>query len=94
MIGRDWPSTAQTMIGLARMRNLRVLAERVVKEGIPGDMLEAGVWRGGACILMRGILTVYGVTDRTIWVAELVCWSAGGRSRDLSCRCRRSARHF
>jgi Macrocin-O-methyltransferase (TylF) len=70
MIGRDWPSTAQTMIGLARMRNLRVLAERVVQEGIPGDMLEAGVWRGGACILMRGILAAHGITDRTVWVAD------------------------
>jgi hypothetical protein len=70
MIGRDWPSSAQTMIGLARMRNLRVLAERVVQEGIPGDMLEAGVWRGGACILMRAILAAYGVTDRTVWVAD------------------------
>jgi Macrocin-O-methyltransferase (TylF) len=70
MIGRDWPSTAPTMIGLARMRNLRVLAERVVKEGIPGDMLEAGVWRGGACILMRGILAAHGITDRTVWVAD------------------------
>ena len=70
MIGRDWPNTAQTMIGLARMRNLRVLAERVVQEGIPGDMLEAGVWRGGACILMRGILAAHGITDRTVWVAN------------------------
>jgi hypothetical protein len=70
MIGRDWPSTAQTMIGLARMRNLRVLAERVVQEDIPGDMLEAGVWRGGACILMRAVLQAYGITDRTVWVAD------------------------
>jgi hypothetical protein len=70
LIGRDWPSAAQTMIGLARMRNLRVLAERVVMEGIPGDMLEAGVWRGGACILLRGILAAHGITDRTVWVAD------------------------
>jgi Macrocin-O-methyltransferase (TylF) len=70
MIGRDWPNTAQTMIGLVRMRSLRVLTERVVQEGIPGDMLEAGVWRGGACILMRGVLAAYGITDRTVWVAD------------------------
>jgi hypothetical protein len=70
LIGRDWPSTAQTMIGLARLRNLRVLAERVVRDGIPGDMLEAGVWRGGACILMRGVLAAHGIADRTVWVAD------------------------
>jgi hypothetical protein len=70
LIGRDWPSTAQTMIGLARMRNLRVLAEQVIQDGIPGDMLEAGVWRGGACILMRGVLAAHGVTNRLVWVAD------------------------
>ena len=70
MLGRDWPGTAPTMIGGARMRNIRVLAERVLDAGIPGDFLEAGVWRGGACILMRGILAAYGVQDRTVWVAD------------------------
>jgi hypothetical protein len=69
-IGRDWPSAAQTMIGAARLRNLRVLVEQALYEGIPGDMLEAGVWRGGACILMRGVLAAHGVSDRTIWVAD------------------------
>jgi len=70
MIGRDWPSSAATMIGLARLRNLRVLTERVVEEGIAGDLLEAGVWRGGACILMRGVLAAYGIADRTVWAAD------------------------
>jgi Macrocin-O-methyltransferase (TylF) len=39
-------------------------------EGIPGDLLEAGVWRGGACIYMRGILKACGVADRRVWVAD------------------------
>jgi O-methyltransferase len=33
-------------------------------------LLEAGVWRGGACIMMRGVLAAYGITDRTVWVAD------------------------
>lgn len=70
MVGRDWPGTAPTMIGLARLRNLRVLTERVIEEGIAGDLLEAGVWRGGACILMRGVLAAYGIADRTVWGAD------------------------
>jgi Macrocin-O-methyltransferase (TylF) len=69
-VGRDSPCAAQTIIGLARMRNLRVLAERVIREGIPGDFLEAGTWRGGACILMRGVLAAHGICDRTVWVAD------------------------
>ena len=68
--GRDWPATALTMIGAARMRNVRALAQQIIGDEIPGDMLEAGVWRGGACIYMRGILAAHGVTDRKVWVAD------------------------
>ena len=70
LIGRDWPATAQTMIGLARMRNIRTLTEQVLADRVPGDLLEAGVWRGGACIYMRGILAAHGVDSRSVWVAD------------------------
>ena len=68
--GSDWPKSALTMIGTARMRNLRRLVETVLVEGIAGDLLEAGAWRGGACVYMRGILAAYGEKDRTVWVAD------------------------
>jgi O-methyltransferase len=68
--GRDWPGTATTMIGLARLNNLQQCAERVLRDGVPGDFIETGVWRGGACIFMRAILKAHGVTDRSIWVAD------------------------
>jgi O-methyltransferase len=70
LYGRDWPKTALTMIGTARMRNLRRLVETVLGEGVEGDFLEAGVWRGGACIYMRGILAAQGVRHRKVWVAD------------------------
>ncbi len=60
--GWDWPSRAHTMIGRVRMANIRSLAEQVLREEIPGDFIETGVWRGGACILMRGVLEAFGVT--------------------------------
>jgi Macrocin-O-methyltransferase (TylF) len=69
-VGRDWPSMAHTMIGVKRLANLRTLAESVIRNRIPGDLIETGVWRGGACILMRAILNAYGVTDRRVWVAD------------------------
>jgi Macrocin-O-methyltransferase (TylF) len=69
-IGHDWPSRAHTMIGTARMRNLRMLAESLIEDKIAGDFLEAGVWRGGACIYMRGILAAHNVTDRRVLVAD------------------------
>ena len=36
----------------------------------PGDLIETGVWRGGATIFMRAILKARGVTDRLVWVAD------------------------
>ena len=69
-LGRDWPKFAFTMIGKARMRNLREMTETILSDGVPGDLLEAGVWRGGACIYMRGILKARGITDRAVWVAD------------------------
>ena len=70
LIGRDWPRSAMTMIGTVRMRNIRSVLEDVLTAGVPGDVIETGVWRGGACIYMRGILAAHGVTDRTVWVAD------------------------
>ena len=70
LLGRDWPSHAHTMIGLTRLRHLRSLIMQVLAEDIPGDFIETGVWRGGACIYMRALLAVYGVADRRVWVAD------------------------
>ena len=68
--GLDWPSTALTMIGRRRLRNLRELIEQALGEGVPGDVLEAGVWRGGACILARAVLDVRGGLERRVFVAD------------------------
>ena len=68
--GRDWPKLAHTMIGLKRLNNLQSCVEEVLERGIPGDLIETGVWRGGASIFMRALLKVYGVTDRRIWAAD------------------------
>jgi hypothetical protein len=69
-VGRDWPSQAHTMIGVKRLSNLRTLVERVIDRTIPGDLIETGVWRGGACIMMRAVLHAYGIRDRRVWVAD------------------------
>lgn len=72
-LGRDWPSQAHSMIGNARMTNLRSIAEFVIERGIPGDFIETGIWRGGACIMLRAVLKAYGVTDRKVWAADSFC---------------------
>src|SRR5689334_15192355 len=54
--GRDVPRYGQTMVGLKRLENVRHCVEQVLADGVPGDLLEAGVWRGGVAIFMRGLL--------------------------------------
>ena len=68
--GTDWPKLAHTMIGIKRLDNLHLCVEEVIKNNIPGDFIETGVWRGGATIFMRAMLKAYGITDRKVWVAD------------------------
>jgi hypothetical protein len=68
--GQFHPSYAHTMIGLKRLRNLQFCVETALNDNVPGDFIEAGVWRGGACILMRAILAARGVTDRRVFLAD------------------------
>lgn len=69
-VGRFWPGLADTMIGMKRLDNLQDCVESVLREGVVGDFIEAGAWRGGACIFMRAILAVRQVTDRRVFVAD------------------------
>lgn len=68
--GRGYSRGAHTMIGLKRLENLQYCIETVLAESVPGDLIETGVWRGGATIFMRGVLKAYDCTDRTVWVAD------------------------
>ncbi|MCG7609079.1 macrocin O-methyltransferase [Mycolicibacterium sp. (ex Dasyatis americana)] len=69
-LGIDWPAEAETMIGMQRLTSLQHCVETVLAEDIPGDLIECGVWRGGACILMRAVLAAYGDETRSVWVAD------------------------
>lgn len=54
--GLDWPATAETMIGVKRLDNIRFCIESILRDKVPGDFVETGVWRGGATIFMRACL--------------------------------------
>jgi O-methyltransferase len=60
----------ETMISGERLDNLQECVEQVISDAVPGDLIETGVWRGGATILMRAVLAAHGITDRTVWVAD------------------------
>ncbi|HWY90136.1 MAG TPA: TylF/MycF/NovP-related O-methyltransferase [Solirubrobacteraceae bacterium] len=68
--GRDWPQNGETMIGDARLDNIQWCVTSVLEDDVPGDLIEAGVWRGGAAILMRAVLAANGVSDRDVWLAD------------------------
>lgn len=68
--GLDWPQHAFSMIGQARMRNIRTLAEKVIADGIKGDFVETGVWRGGASMMAKAVITAYGDGRRKVYLAD------------------------
>nr|MDQ3625461.1 TylF/MycF family methyltransferase [Verrucomicrobiota bacterium] len=70
-LGEDWPLKAHTMIGMKRLDNIQACACDVIRNSVPGDFIETGVWRGGASIFMEGILKAYDETaKRRLWVAD------------------------
>ena len=69
-VGRDWPPHAETMVGTARLANVRECTLRALADGVPGDLVETGVWRGGTSIFLRGILAAAGDTERRVWVCD------------------------
>jgi hypothetical protein len=61
---------SHTMIGQRRLDNLDYCAAEVMRDGIEGDFLEAGVLQGGASIFLRGLQVAYGEPHRRMWVAD------------------------
>jgi len=70
IFGTFWPKRAHTMIGLMRLENLQFCVEDIIKNNVKGDLIETGVWRGGATIFMRIILKKYEILDKIVHVAD------------------------
>ena len=68
--GFDWPLQGLTMVGLKRLDDLQECVESVVDQGVVGDLIEAGCWRGGASIFARATLDSLGDDGRTVYVAD------------------------
>lgn len=61
---------AETMIGLRQLDQMQEAIKDVVARDVQGDLLEAGVWRGGMTIFMRAVLRTLEGNRRRIWVAD------------------------
>ncbi len=66
----DLPPWPLTMIGSRRLDNVEQCMRSVLEEGVPGDFIETGVWKGGTTIFMRGVLRAYGIADRRVYVTD------------------------
>jgi O-methyltransferase len=64
--GLDWPQQALNMIGSIRLRSLPERWELVLRDSVPGDFVETGIWRGGACTMIAAVLAVYGEKERKV----------------------------
>ncbi len=63
-------SPAVSMLPRVRLDHLQRCVTEILGDGVPGDLIETGAWRGGATIFMRAMLKVNGVSDRLVWVAD------------------------
>lgn len=64
------PPLGYTMIGRKRLDHLEWCVTTALDEGVAGDLMECGVWRGGACLMMKAILDMRGDQDRRVWLAD------------------------
>lgn len=61
---------AITMLPEVRLDNLQTCIEDVISNNIPGDVIEAGVWRGGTVIFMKAVLKARNAEHKRVWVAD------------------------
>lgn len=57
-------TTALTLIGPRLLDEFRYMIEQAHLNGVPGDVVETGVWRGGACIWAAAVLEELGSHQR------------------------------
>jgi O-methyltransferase len=66
----DRQAVPMTLLSLDQLNLLERSILDIQTRGIAGDIIEAGVWRGGAVIFMAAVLNAYGFSDRQIIAAD------------------------
>lgn len=72
-----------SMTSAERLWSLLNAIRYVVAEGIPGDIVECGVWRGGSMMAATRELLALGVTDRRIWLYDTYAGMTAPTSADV-----------
>src|ERR1035438_10305050 len=58
------------MVGTRQLDQMQRCIQDVLEKKVPGDLLEAGVWRGGMIIFTRAVLKAFQSTNRKIWAVD------------------------
>lgn len=59
-----------TLLTKAQLDLVEKAVLSVEERGVPGDFIEAGVWRGGVIILMRALIDAHKITKRKVFAAD------------------------
>jgi hypothetical protein len=59
-----------TMTSMERLFSLCRSVEYIVRNNIPGDIVECGVWRGGSMMAVARMLIKLGAADRSLYLFD------------------------
>lgn len=59
-----------TLLTRAQLDLIEAAVAHVEREGVNGDFLEAGIWRGGVVAFLRGLIEAYDIADRRVIAAD------------------------
>lgn len=65
-----WECRSFTLTSIERAYSLFLAVKYIVKNGIQGDIVECGVWRGGSAMLIMRTLLLLGDTRRMVWLYD------------------------
>lgn len=67
--GDALPAAAISLLSYARLSDMERFLRDIADRDIEGEVIEAGVWKGGASIFMRAVLNSLGL-DKMLYVAD------------------------
>ncbi len=73
-----------TMTGSGQLASLRDAVRYIESAGIPGDIVECGVWRGGSSMAMATMLRSLGSTTRHLYLFDTFAGMAEPGPEDVS----------
>eukprot|EP01026_Neomeris_dumetosa_P017768 TRINITY_DN1688_c0_g1_i7.p1 TRINITY_DN1688_c0_g1~~TRINITY_DN1688_c0_g1_i7.p1 ORF type:complete len:285 (-),score=26.82 TRINITY_DN1688_c0_g1_i7:39-893(-) len=68
--GQGRPAYGLTMVSWYRLSNIYHQLMRIMIEGIEGDFMEAGVWRGGSSIVAKAVIQAFEGGGRKVHVVD------------------------